>query len=166
MDAVQQLKPDYILHVGDTYYGGTPLVNDTNGKIYYDPGEEVNHLVKPWPAGFEGKSFTLNSNHEMYSGANGLFYNAYGANQTPVGANTPFSAHQGSSCFALTLGDWTILGLDSAFHGKVKKAFMTGSLGDLDGTQAKWIKGLHLNPDKTIVFTHHNGKDAWPKQRA
>lgn len=157
MDNVNKLQPDYIIHVGDTYYGGTPLVTDPNGPLYYAPGEEMDNLVKLWPSGYQGKSFTLNSNHEMYSGANGLFYNAYGANHSPVGANTPFSAHKGSSCFALTLGGWTLLGLDSAFEGKVEKAFMTGSLGDSNGTQANWIKSLRLDPNKTIVLTHHNG---------
>ncbi|MEZ4875196.1 MAG: hypothetical protein R2793_07065 [Flavobacteriaceae bacterium] len=29
-----------------------------------------------WPSAWNGKSFTLNSNHEMYSGANGLYYDA------------------------------------------------------------------------------------------
>lgn len=157
MAYINRLQPDYILHVGDVYYGGTPLASDPNGSIYYSPGEEKNNLLDLWPAGYNGKSFTLNSNHEMYSGANGLFYNAYGVNQTPVGANTPFSAHQGSSCFALTLGGFTLLGLDSAYESKVKDAFMQGSLGDPNGTQANWIKSLNLDPNKTIVFSHHNG---------
>ncbi|WP_242205377.1 metallophosphoesterase family protein [Aestuariivivens insulae] len=153
MDLLIKQDVDYIIHVGDVYYGGTPLATDPNGTLYYDPGEEVNNLINLWPSGFNGKSFTLNSNHEMYSGANGLFYNAYGVN----GTSTPFSAHQGSSCFALTFGDWTLLGLDSAFESKVADAFMTGSLGDANGTQVNWIKSLKLNPNKTIVLTHHNG---------
>jgi len=157
MELVYKQQPDYILHVGDVYYGGTPLVTDPNGQLYYSPEEEKDNLLNLWPSGYKGKSFTLNSNHEMYSGANGLFYNAYGVKQTPMGANTPFSAHQGSSCFALTFGGWTLLGLDSAFESKVLDAFMTGSLGEANGTQVNWIKSLNLDPNKTIVFTHHNG---------
>lgn len=157
MNMVTAQKPDYIIHVGDTYYGGTPLASDLHGEIYFAPGEEMENLVDLWPPGYEGHSFTLNSNHEMYSGANGLFYDAYGAKQSPVGSNTPFSAHQGASCFALTFGGWTLLGLDTAFEAKILKAFMVGSLGEADGTQTKWIKSLQLDPKKTIVFTHHNG---------
>ncbi|WP_308992751.1 metallophosphoesterase [Mariniflexile litorale] len=157
MAMVKKEQPDYIIHVGDTYYSGTPLATDPSGNLYYAPGEEIDNLLNGWPSDYQGKSFTLNSNHEMYSGANGLFYNAYGANQTPIGAQTPFSAHQGSSCFALKFGDYTLLGLDSAYESKVENAFMTGSLGAPNGTQANWIKSLKLNPNKTIILSHHNG---------
>jgi hypothetical protein len=36
-------------------------------------------------------------------------------------------------------------------------AFLTGSIGGSDGIQGKWIQSLGLNPEKTIVLTHHNG---------
>ena len=157
MDMVAAQNPDYIIHVGDTYYGGTPLESDLCRNLYFAPGEEMANLVDLWPSGYDGKSFSLNSNHEMYSGANGLFYDAYGCNK-PVGeSKLPFSAHHGSSCFALTFGGWTLLGLDTAFRAKITKAFMVGSLGEEDGTQTKWIKSLNLDPKKTIVFSHHNG---------
>lgn len=153
-DVMQQLllsRPDYIIHVGDVYYSGTPAENSTNGKHYFGPGEEQANLVDAWPGTYNGKSFTLNSNHEMYSGANGYF---------DVALNTqsgPFTAQQGQGCFVLQFNDWNFLGLDSAYMGSTADAFMTGTLGPTSGTQYKWIQGLNLDPSKTIVFTHHNG---------
>lgn len=145
------LEPDYLVHVGDVYYAGTPLESSPNGSHYFSPGEEYQNLLDLWPATYKGLSFTLNSNHEMYSGANGLFYDALDVNKGP------FNAQKGTSCFALEFGGWTILGLDTAFMGKVTDAFMTGSLGEPSGFQSQWIQGLGLDPKKTIVLSHHNG---------
>ena len=151
MKQLVSLNPDYIVHVGDVYYSGSPLAGDPNASIYFSPGEEGTNLIEGWPSSYAGKSFTLNSNHEMYSGANGYFYDAL----LPQGSF--FSAQKGSSCWALQYGGWTILGLDSAFMGSSLDAFMSGSLGGADGVQRKWITSLNLDPDKVIVLTHHNG---------
>lgn len=161
MKQVTGLNPDYILHVGDVYYAGTPLATDPNGGIYFSPGEEMANLYNLWPAAYAGKSFTLNSNHEMYSGANGFFTDALGVtNSTPKGSGL-FSAQGGSTCFLLQFGGWSLLGLDSAFMSSLTSAFMTGSIGGVYGTQGQWIQGLVNNntitPDTTIVFSHHNG---------
>ncbi|MEZ4875882.1 MAG: metallophosphoesterase [Flavobacteriaceae bacterium] len=152
MDQIQQvIKPDYIIHVGDTYYGGTPALNSPTGDKYFAPGEELANLVNLWPSAWNGKSFTLNSNHEMYSGANGLYYDAL------LNPKSPFTAQKGSGCFALKLGDWTLVGLDSAYNSSSFSAFMTGSIGEKGGFQTQWLQSLQLDPKKTIVFTHHNG---------
>lgn len=146
-------KPDYIIHLGDVYYGGTPAPGDPNSANYYSLNEEPANLVNAWPKAYAGKSFTLNSNHEMYSGANGLFYDALNP------ASSPFSAQGGLTCFILQYGGWTILGLDSAFNGTSTDAFMSGNLGNPSGPQVAWIKSLNLDPAKTIVLTHHVGFD-------
>lgn len=145
MKQLASMDPDYIIHVGDVYYSGSPSTN-----AYFSTGEESNNLVGGWPPGYVGKSFTLNSNHEMYCGANGYFNDAL----LPQGSI--FSAQNGSSCWALQYNDWTILGLDSAFMGSTFDAFMVGNIGDPEGTQAQWIASLNLNPDKLIVLSHHN----------
>jgi Calcineurin-like phosphoesterase len=151
MNKITSLNPDYIIHLGDVYYGGTPAATDPSSKHYYSLNEEVENFLNGWPKGFEGKSFTLNSNHEMYSGANGLF------NDILLPPSSPFNAQQGMSCFVLQFGGWTILGLDSAYHSFVTTAFMDGNLGPADGAQVKWITSLGLNPATTIVLTHHTG---------
>lgn len=155
INAATALKPDYIVHVGDVYYAGTPLPNRPGASNYFETGEEAANLLALWPASYAGRSFTLNSNHEMYSGANGYFYDALAAGSG--GAGSPFSTQKGSSCFALQYGGWTILGLDSAFMASSTDAFMTGSIGGRNGTQGQWIQRLNLNPANTIVLTHHNG---------
>jgi hypothetical protein len=153
MKQISTMKPapDYIIHLGDVYYGGTPSASDPNTSHYLSLGEEAGNFVNLWPAAWNGKSFTINSNHEMYSGASGLFLDAL--NPT----NSPFSAQQGLSCFLLQYGDWNILGLDSAFNGTSTDAFMSGNIGSATGTQAAWVSSLKLDPKKTIVLTHHTG---------
>lgn len=160
MTQITGLNPDYILHVGDVYYAGTPQTTDPNGSIYFSPGEEMANLNNLWPSAYPGKSFTLNSNHEMYSGGNGFFSDALGLSSSPNGSGV-FSAQKGSTCFVLQFGGWSLLGLDSAFMSPLTSALMTGSIGGVYGTQGQWIQGLVKNntisPDNTIVFTHHNG---------
>lgn len=151
MNQIVSLKPDYIIHLGDVYYGGTPTAADPNSSHLFDLNEEMDNLVNAWPASYAGKSFTLNSNHEMYSGANGLFYDALNP------ATSPFSAQQGMSCFQLQFGGWNIVGLDSAFNGTSLDAFMSGNLGLPGDPQLKWLSSLNLNPAQTIVLTHHTG---------
>src|SRR5574341_1039928 len=82
MQTITQLNPDYIIHLGDVYYAGTQDAPP--------PLEESQHFLQMWPQMPARRSFTLNSNHEMYGGANGYFNVALGRSaSTP----TPF-AHQ------------------------------------------------------------------------
>src|SRR5207253_2455371 len=63
MNQVKQLTPDFTIHLGDVYYAGT---------AGFGSDEEVKNFVDLWVSGTRG-SFMLNSNHEMYSGAQGYF---------------------------------------------------------------------------------------------
>jgi len=60
-DITFEASCDYIVHLGDVYYAGTELAPP--------PGEEMQHFLQMWPAMPPGRSFTLNSNREMYGGA-------------------------------------------------------------------------------------------------
>lgn len=153
---IVNLSPDYIAHVGDVYYSGAPASAD-DFWYYFSSDEEMNNLVNAWPPNYSGKSFTLNSNHEMYTGANGLFIDALNATASTPGSGSPFSLQQGLSCFALSYGGWTILGLDTAYNGTSLDAFMSGNIGGATDAQAQWIAGLKLTASQTIVLTHHNG---------
>lgn len=163
MDHVKELSPDYIIHLGDVYYSGSPAESIWHLKddLYFNLGEEMNNLVNAWPEEYKGnrRSFTLNSNHEMYTGANGYFIDALKASH--VGESV-FDGQHGKSCFALTFGDWTILGLDSAYMGSASDGFMKGKLGD---QQAAWIKEMGLDAEKTIVLSHHTGVEADCKEQ-
>jgi hypothetical protein len=95
---IKFLKPHLTIHLGDVYYAGT---ND----------EEDHLLVGLWPAGSLG-SLTMNSNHEMYSGATPYFEKAL--------ANPLFALQQNCSFFALENANWVIVGLDSAYYSNAE----------------------------------------------
>jgi hypothetical protein len=158
MQSIVKEEPDYIIHVGDVYYAGTPLANSPNASYFFFPGEEVGCLNNFWPPQYKGRSFTLNSNHEMYSGAIGYFNDALDA--ANGGTDSLFSAQQGSSYFFLQCGDWTLACLDTAYQSSVTNAFMNGSIGLPSDIQTRAIQQLRLNPTRTILFTHHNGFEA------
>lgn len=152
MKAMVGLKPDYIIHLGDVYYAGTTT-------------EEKNNLLALWPAAYSGKSFTLNSNHEMYSGAFGYF---------SVLANPIFRLQNQTSFFALqygnpnqTGGPWTIIGLDSGYWS-TSPFVMDGSIQESAGAgstaQPQFLQRLvqgGLSPRNAIVLTHHNPIDTF-----
>lgn len=155
MQSIYKEQPDYLLHVGDVYYAGTPAANSPNGNKFFFPGEEAGNLNFFWPPDYKGRSFTLNSNHEMYSGAIGYFNDALDARNG--GVNSLFSAQKGSSYFILQCGDWWLIGLDTAYQASSTDAFMTGSIGLPSGVQTKYLQQYRPNISKTILFTHHNG---------
>ena len=128
------LQPDLTIHLGDVYYAGS--------------GDEEQHLlVNLWPPGSIA-SLALNSNHEMYSGANPYFRAI---------ANPPFNLQQGCSYFALENTHWVIVGLDSAYFSPEIGLYMDGSLGPDGGTQVMFLQQQVAKGKRVIVLTHHNG---------
>lgn len=107
------LAPDYTIHLGDTYYAGTP-------------DQEKHLLTGLWPKGSLG-ALTLNSNHEMYSLAEGYYAEAL--------AKPLFAAQEGCSYFALENANWVIVGLDSAYYASKETLYMDGSLFPPGGPQ-------------------------------
>ena len=153
-------QPDLLVHLGDVYYSGTgDLPEDvtllmmalgSKTGVPFQPCEETIRLINGWwTNGVSGNSFTLNSNHEMYSAARGYFHDALRA---PL-----FAAQDHTSYFMLTFDDWVILGLDSSYY-TTSVAYMEGRLQDDQHTeQVDWLKGLDLAGKKVIALTHHNG---------
>jgi hypothetical protein len=135
---VPSLKPDITIHLGDVYYAGTAE-------------EGASNLIDLWPKGSKA-SFTLNSNHEMYSGGGPYFNKTVGG---PV-FNTPQSPF---SFFALEHKSWIVVGLDSAYNAGALGLYMDGSLGkdaQIDFLAKIAQKANDLNK-KVILLTHHNG---------
>ena len=144
LDTVNRLTPpaDYIIHLGDVYYAGTqdrlPL------------GEEYRHLLELWPPTPPKRSFTLNSNHEMYGGAQGYFNVALGRG----GGETPFAHQNGLSYFALTRGDWAFVGLDAAYFDP-SPLYMTGGLGSRgDDPQYDFLSDIARRYANVVIFSH------------
>lgn len=130
------LKPHFSIHLGDVYYAGTS-------------DEEKDKLMNFWPRGSIA-SFTLNSNHEMYSGGGPYFNEAVGG---PV-----FNKWQSPfSFFALENSNWIVAGLDSAYNAGELDLFMNGSLGN--NAQLPFLRNLAQKKKKMILLTHHQGFD-------
>jgi len=154
MAAVQNLKTDFVMHLGDVYYSGTG--SDAESKKLKAPGEEQANLLDAWGSFPEKTCFTLNSNHEMYGKARGIM-------GTALGPNTPFSHQNRTTYFGLTFGKWVILGLDSAYCDK-SYLYMDGTLlhknilGELEDTQQMdFIQNTFDLDDKSVLaMTHHN----------
>lgn len=144
METLAILDPDYVIHLGDVYYAGT----DSTGS---PPGEERDFLVDFWhrygPAR-EGRCFTLNSNHEMYSGARGYFNVAL--------ADPMFAAQGRYSYFALEFGGWVIAGFDSAYYASSLTLFLRGNLGGAVDPQYDFLRGVAQCGKKSILMSHHN----------
>ena len=139
LEVITQVKsqaPDYTIHLGDVYYAGTAG--------FFDSDEEVNNFVNDWVSGSQG-SFMLNSNHEMYSGAQGFFGKGLEA--------APFVLQQNTSYFALQSDKWIIIALDTAYYD-TSSLFMNGAL--TDDSQINFIKSLNTTGKKVIAITHHN----------
>jgi hypothetical protein len=136
---IPSLSPDYTIHLGDVYYAGTS-------------GEETSNLISVWPQGAKG-SFTLNSNHEMYSAGGPYFNEAVGG---PV-FNKPQSQSQSPySFFALENTNWIMVGLDSAYYSNVLTLYLNGTLGT-GNAQIQFLQQIAQRGKKVIVLTHHNG---------
>jgi hypothetical protein len=104
--------------------------------------EYEKRLLKYWPVKPEEAekipSYTLNGNHDMYSG--GHSYYTVGINDHRF---KPW--HNGSSFFSLVNNQWRIFGLDTAYEDF-----------DLKDPQANWISA-QMNGDnkKLMLFSHH-----------
>jgi Calcineurin-like phosphoesterase len=131
VEQIRDQQPDVTIHLGDVYYGGTSV-------------EEAQYLTELWYPGRLG-SFTLNSNHEMFSGGKGYF-------ETALDPKGVFGGQQQTSYFAIESDNWAIVGLDTAYFDD-SAGFMDGALTD------PWqIEFLRAFKDKQhlIVLTHHN----------
>ena len=130
-------RPDYIVHLGDVYYAGTP--------------DEERRFLEHWP-GEPGRSLTLNSNHEMYGGGQGYF-----------GVLLPsdtFRLQNRCSYFAMHNEHFLILGLDTAYHAE-SLLYEDGKLDE--EKQLPFIRDqverARVSNVRIIVLTHHNGLD-------
>jgi len=148
MQSLLAQKPDYIVHLGDVYYSGTP-----DNVTFVHANEERDNLVRCWPRGRKpGTSYALNSNHEMYSLGRGFFGNAL--------ADANFKHQAKTSYFLLQNAHWQVFGLDSAYASPDRSTFMQGCL---DPTQIAWLKKVRDPRRRSIVMTHHNPLSVYGK---
>jgi hypothetical protein len=148
MHSLLSKKVDYIVHLGDVYYSGTP-----DNPTFLPGNEELDQFVRCWPRGRKpGSSYTLNSNHEMYSLGRGYFGNAL--------ADANFKHQNKTSYFLLQNAHWQIFGLDSAYASPDRATFMDGAL---DPAQIAFLKKARDPKRRSIVMTHHNPLSVYGK---
>ncbi len=118
---VEARNPDHVIHLGDVYYSGTEKeVNDRFLKYW------------PWPAE-GGRSWALNSNHEMYSGGHAYF------------KTTLKTFKQPASYFSLENDNWRFIGLDTGYVEH-----------NLNREQVDWLGAqLGRGKAKLILMSHH-----------
>jgi hypothetical protein len=140
-DGIKQRKRQHVIHLGDVYYAGWKF-------------EYVERFLKYWPVKLDEKdeigSFTLNGNHDMYSGGHHYF---------GVALEDPrFKNWQGpSSLFLLSNDDWQLFGIDTAHEN-----------AGLEGNQANWINGTAAkHPQKgkvkVMLLSHHQYCSSYEK---
>jgi hypothetical protein len=121
---------DLLMHLGDVYYSGTPK-------------EVRENFLELWPKLPGAVSRALNSNHEMYSGGEGLF------------KETLPAFGQGSTTFAVETSHWLLVGLDSAYEDH-----------DLAQGQSAWLEQLvsSAGDRQVVLFCHHQPFSLLDKQ--
>lgn len=127
-DGVQQGLQQHVIHLGDVYYSGWE-------------SEYRDRFLNDWPVSDDQKdsigSYTLNGNHDMYSGGHAYYEYAL--------ADKRFAPWQGkSSLFYLKNSYWQLFGLDTSHDD-----------AGLKGDQADWVRGAAQKGLKTMLLSHH-----------
>jgi hypothetical protein len=129
-DGVRENLEQHVIHLGDVYYAGWDR-------------EYRNRFLNYWPVKDSEKdkisSWTLNGNHDMYSG--GFSYYTVGLE------DARFKAwHNGSSFFSCANDNWILFGLDTAYDDF-----------DLRAPQSGWVKAqiAEYQAQKVLLFSHH-----------
>ena len=115
----------HVIHLGDVYYSGFE-------------SEDKKRFLDPWPvttdqAAAGVTSWSLNGNHDMYSGGFGYFRTLladqrFQAQRSPDGKTTSF--------FRLRSPSWDFVGLDTAWQTDVTS---DGQIAVLQDPQAKYV---------------------------
>ena len=160
-EKIKEKKPDYTVHIGDTYFVGAPHEIENNFILHRSP----------WPRGSEG-SFALLGNHEMY--ARGIAY--YDKLLPTLGIKDQHgnSSGQGAAFFCLQNDHWRILGLDTGYHsiGKVPILEMIPFFAPdcrFPDQMLDWLDTVVKLSDPfdkraLLILTHHQPLSAFKKE--
>jgi hypothetical protein len=119
----------HVIHLGDVYYSGWAAEYDAHFLPFWP--------VQPDEAAKFG-SWSLNGNHDMYSGGHGYFDHLL--------ADPRFARQGRSSYFSLENDYWQFLALDTAYEEF-----------DLAGGQAGWVDQMRSakTSKKGVLLSHH-----------
>ena len=132
----------HVIHLGDIYYSGLET-------------EDQQRFLDPWPvtpeqAGAGVTSWSLNGNHDMYSGGFGYFRTVladprFRLQCSPDGKPTSF--------FRLRSPSWDFIGLDTSWDTDVTS---TGQIAVLQDPQGAYVAQTAASSARRLVlFSHH-----------
>jgi hypothetical protein len=141
-EAVAAGRQVHVLHLGDVYYSGLET-------------EDQRRFLDLWPvtqeqAGRGVTSWSLNGNHDMYSGGFGYFGTLLGDprfrhQRSPDGKATSF--------FRLRSPSWDFVGVDTSWDTDVTSQ---GQVGVLQDPQDRYVAAVAgQSPRKLVLFSHH-----------
>ena len=147
-EALAAGREAHVVHLGDVYYSGLP-------------SEDQRRFLAYWPvtaahAGSGVTSWSLNGNHDMYSGGFGYFGtlladSRFAAQRSPDGQPTSF--------FRLSSPSWDFVGLDTSWDRDVMSK---GEIAVLQDPQAGYVAKLAgESKRKLVLLSHHQLTSAY-----
>jgi hypothetical protein len=141
-EAVTGGRQVHVLHLGDVYYSGLET-------------EDQRRFLDLWPVTQEQAdagvtSWSLNGNHDMYSGGFGYFGTLlsdarFSHQRSPDGKPTSF--------FRLRSPAWDFIGIDTSWDTDVTSA---GQVGVLQDPQDRYVAAVAAQSSrKLVLFSHH-----------
>ncbi|HEY0815150.1 MAG TPA: metallophosphoesterase [Pseudonocardia sp.] len=149
-EGLAQGRDVHVVHLGDVYYSGLP-------------SEYQRHVLAYWPVTAAQQnagvtSWSLNGNHDMYSGGFGFFGTLLGDPRfvRQRAADGP------TSWFHLTSPKWDFIGLDTAWDPDV---LSRGNVGVLADPQAAYVRSVAAFPRaKIALLSHHQYVTAYDQE--
>jgi hypothetical protein len=135
----------HVIHLGDVYYSGDP--------VEYRRRMLADGLwpVTPAQASAGVTSWSLNGNHDMYSGGYGYFDTLLRGDERFARQRSPDG--EGTSFFRLRTPSWDIVGLDTSWDAEV---LSLGQKGVLHDPQAAVLKRWADESDKPLMLLSHH----------
>jgi hypothetical protein len=152
-EALAEDREAHVIHLGDIYYSGLK-------------GEVRRHVLAPgmWPVSTEQASagvtsWSLNGNHDMYSGGFGYFETLLGderfsRQRSPDGKATSF--------FRLRSPSWDFVALDTSWDTDVLSSGFIGVLQDPQAEFAQRVAGESAR--KLMLLSHHQLLSVYDKE--
>ena len=141
-EAVAGGRQVHVVHLGDVYYSGLET-------------EDQRRFLDLWPvtqaqAEAGVTSWSLNGNHDMYSGGFGYFGTLLG---DPRFSRQRSSDGKPTSFFRLRSPSWDFVGIDTSWDTDVTSA---GQVGVLQDPQGRYVADVAAQSSrKLVLFSHH-----------
>ena len=138
--AIEEHKPDVLIHLGDIYYSGTPKECEAN---FLKPVETILRADRTCHV------YTLSGNHDMYCGGLGYYGLIAKLNSAPF--------QQKSSFFCLRSDDasWQFLAMDTGLHDHSPYS-VTDAMTWIEDDELSWLtERISEFNGRTILLSHH-----------